>query len=342
MPLQQRGIIRRDSFDRLAQGFNFVLAVIRIIFDARKQNHRRRILDDKRAFFHARRSAVANDASHAGVAAVVHGGVQTAFVNQPLFVGVLPNVAGFDALKCSPGGVVAPSHPVAHAPLRGLLQRDSDIDGLTRRSGEPLDHDVVRAGSECLTSPVAALVRPGDFYFTVLEIDGAEIVLDRRGFRKIKLHQERRDCEVRLGILLDGAFIHALDSKRHGFGVFAVQHHLPHLRKDVRDVGRLQRVLPRHEQAFVVEKDLLRVGIAHQLDVHRAIAGNETLADQVAWRDAAKSPPRHDLPPDPFRQRHRQNRIRSGGRRRLWQEPIALHAVKIFSRTIVRRRRSCI
>ena len=76
---------------------------------------------------------------------------------------------------------------------------------------------------------------------TVLEIDGAEIVFDRRGFRKIKLHQECRNGAVRLGILLDGAFIHALDGERHRFAVFPVQHHLPHLRKNVRDLGSLQR-----------------------------------------------------------------------------------------------------
>src|SRR5450755_3342756 len=44
---------------------------------------------------------------------------------------------------------------------------------------------------------------------------------------------------------------------------------------------RLQGPLPRHEQTLVMEKDLFRVRIAHQLDVHRSIAGGKTLADQV-------------------------------------------------------------
>ena len=121
---------------------------------------------------------------------------------------------------------------------------------------------------------------------------------------------------------LIGTFIHVLESERHGFAVFSRQHHLPHLRKDVRDVGCLHGLLPRHEQAFVVKKNLLRVGIAHQFDVHRSIAGGEALADQVAGRDAAKAPLRHNLPPDPFRQRHRRDRIRSRRHRQLGQEPI--------------------
>ena len=44
-----------------------------------------------------------------------------------------------------------------------------------------------------------------------------------------------------------------------------------------------------------MEKNLLRVGIAHQLDGHGSIAGDETLADQLAGRDAAKAPLRHNL-----------------------------------------------
>ena len=84
-----------------------------------------------------------NHAGHSGVAAVVHGGIQTAFVNQPLFVAVLPNLVGFDTLRggyfggrsrrsrgeCSPVGrggansrMAAPVHPGTHAPFRGLLQ----------------------------------------------------------------------------------------------------------------------------------------------------------------------------------------------------------------------------
>ena len=132
-----------------------------------------------------------------------------------------------------------------------------------------------------MTHPVAALVAPADLHLGALEVDGAEIVPGRRGLRGLEPHQERRNGEVRFGILLDRTFTHALDGERHGFVVFPLQLHLPHLREDVRDVRRLDGPLPRHEQALVVEEDLLRIGIAHQLDVHRAIAGHEALADHV-------------------------------------------------------------
>ena len=360
MPLKQCRIVGCESFHRLPKSFHLVLAVFGEIFNARKKHYRGCILDNQSASIHPGRAAVANHAGHSGIAAVVHGRIQTAFVNQPLLVGVLPNVAGFDTLwselflvRCqldeccqvricganSPAG--APVHPGTHAPLRRLLQRESDIHRLTFRRSEPLDDDVVGPGSESLTKPVAVFVSPDDLYLAVLEIDSAQIVPDRRGFRKIELHQECRDGEVRLGILLDRAFIHVLKSESNGFAVFPIQRHLPHLRKNVRDVGCLQGSLPGHEQAFVVEKDLLRVGIAHQLDIHRTIAGGETLANQVPGGDAAKAPLRHNLPPDPFHQRHRWNRIRSPGCRWLGQEWDPLHAVKIFSRTIVRQRRSC-
>ena len=116
--------------------------------------------------------------------------------------------------------------------------------------------------------------------------------------------------------------VHALECERHGFAVFPIQHHLPHLRKDVRDLRRLQRPLPRHEQALVVEEDLLGVGIAHQFDVHRSVAGGEALADQLAGRDAAESALRDDLAADAFRQRHGCDGIGSRGRRRLGQERV--------------------
>ena len=225
-------------------------------------------------------------------------------------------------------------------PPRGLLQRDSDIHRLSFRGGEPLDHDVVGPGGEGLTKPVAALIAPVNLHLTALEIDRAEIVLDRRGFRKIKTHQECRDCGVRLGIPLDGALLHFLESEFHGFAVFPVQHHLPHLREYVRDLGSLEGPLPRHQQAFVVEKDLLRVRIARQLDIHRPIAGGEPLAERRAGRDTAKAPPRHNLPLEPFRQRHRRDLHSSRLRRfreyrRLGQEFISLHAAKIVGGTVL-------
>ena len=58
---------------------------------------------------HPGRAAVANDAGHPGVAAVVHRGIQTTFVNQPLLVEILSYVAGFGPLD---------------APLAGRLPQD--------------------------------------------------------------------------------------------------------------------------------------------------------------------------------------------------------------------------
>ena len=276
MAFQQGRVVRRDLLDRLPECFHLVVAVVGEIFNAREQHHRRGVFDDERVLVHSCRAAVADDASDASIAAVVHGGIQAAFVNEALGVEIVLNVAGFGTFGCSPRGTISPTRPGSHAPLGGLLQRDSDIHRLTGRGGEPLHDDVVRPGGEGLTNPVAALVAPMHLRFAVLEIDGAKIVLGRSGFRKIKLHQECRNGAVRFGILLDGTFIHALECKRSGFAVFSVQHHLPHLRKNVRDLRRLQGPLPRHEQAFVVEKDLLRVRIAHQLDIHGSIAGGES------------------------------------------------------------------
>jgi hypothetical protein len=109
---------------------------------------------------------------------------------------------------------------------------------------------------------------------------------------------------VRPCIQLDGAFIHFLESEFDGFAVFSVQHHLPHLRKYIRDLGRLEGPLPRHEQAFMVEQNLFRVRIARRLDIHRAIAGDETLASGL---DTTEAMPRHNVPLEAFRQRHGRN-----------------------------------
>jgi hypothetical protein len=88
-----------ELFHRLPQRLHFVLAVVGEPFDASEKHHGRRILDHQRVAIHAGRSALAHHPNHTGEAAVVHGGIQTAFVNQPLFVAVLPNLVGFDALR---------------------------------------------------------------------------------------------------------------------------------------------------------------------------------------------------------------------------------------------------
>ena len=147
---------------------------------------------------HSGRAAVANHADHSGVAAVVHGGIQTALVNQPLLVEVLLDLASG---PCSPTGCALPLRAFRPA---DLCQRDSDIHRLSSRGGEPLDHDVVGPGREGPTKPVAALVAPVHLHLAALEIDGAQIVLDRRGLRKIEAHQECRNCGVRIVFRLMG------------------------------------------------------------------------------------------------------------------------------------------
>ena len=138
-------------------------------------------LDGQRVAIHAGGSAVAHNANHAGVAAVIHRGIQAALVNQPLFVGFLADVVGFDALgrdhfrrrsrsakierfPVGRGGadsrVAAPTHAGAHAPFRGPLQGDSDIHRPAGRRGEQLNHDIVGPGSKRLAHPVAMLVGP--------------------------------------------------------------------------------------------------------------------------------------------------------------------------------------
>ena len=111
-------------------------------------------------------------------------------------------------------------------------------------------------------------------------------------------------------------------SELRSFVVFSVQHHLPYLRKDTCDVGRLE-VLMRHKHAFVTESDLLRVWIAEHVNIDRPIAGDEKSI--AAGRDAAKAPPRHDPAPLAFFERHRTKfftlgrTVRFGEHRRLGQ-----------------------
>ena len=86
-------IVRGEFFHRLPQRFHLLLAVVGEMFNAREQHHGRRILDHQRVAIHAGRAAVANHAGHAGVAAVVHRGIQNALEDQPLLVEVLVDIA---------------------------------------------------------------------------------------------------------------------------------------------------------------------------------------------------------------------------------------------------------
>jgi hypothetical protein len=68
-------------------------AIVGERFNARKQHHGRSILDHQRVAIHAGRATVAHHAGDAGVAAVVHRGIQNAFEDQPLLVEVLVEFA---------------------------------------------------------------------------------------------------------------------------------------------------------------------------------------------------------------------------------------------------------
>jgi len=70
-------------------------------------------------------------------------------------------------------------------------------------------------------------------------------------------------------------------------------------------------------------------GIAIQLDVHGSVAREESAA---AGRQTAKAPPRHDLPLDPLRQRHR--RDRHGGRPTGVPGRRRLHVLRCHARTV--------
>ena len=177
------------------------------MFNARKQHHGRRILDHQRVAIHTGRAAIANHPRHAGVAAVVHRGIENPLEDQPLLVVVLVEFA-----LCAPS---APSEEVGRRAWRAAAQRRSqpaapeaaippnmppaDLCSMIRtfsdcplRSGEPLHHDIVGPGREGPANPLAALVCPVNLYLGAFEIDRAEIVLDRRGFRRIQAHRESR------------------------------------------------------------------------------------------------------------------------------------------------------
>jgi hypothetical protein len=75
-------------------------------------------------------------------------------------------------------------------PPTDLCERDADIHRLSSRGGEPLHYDAVGPGREGPPNPFAALVCPVNLQLGAFEIDRAQIVLDRRGFRKIQTHRE--------------------------------------------------------------------------------------------------------------------------------------------------------
>ena len=124
-------------------------------------------------------------------------------------------------------------------------------------------------------------------------------------------------------------------SKFRCFVVFPLEHHLPHLREDARDVRSLE-MLVRHEYAFVAEGNLLRVGVAGHIDVDRAIAGDQKRIGRRC--DAAEAPPRHNPAPQPFFERHRRDShaiqsMRLDLNRRLGQRLVCPRAPQIFGGT---------
>ena len=216
---------------------------------------------------------------------------------------------------------------------RRPLHGDSNIHRLSFRGGEPLHHDVVGPRREGPANPLAALVRPVNLQLGAFEIDRAEIVLDRRGFGILQTHRECRapppnppparwgSCAIRRSRVCAASWYFPSSSICRTCGKMPAM------------LGASNGLLCGSEQAFVAEDDLLRVGIAGRLDTHRPVAGDEKRI--AGGRDAAKAAPRHDLPPDPFRQRHRRDprlRRRSIPRssRRLRQILVLLRAPKVI------------
>ena len=83
-------------------------------------------------------------------------------------------------------------------------------------SGERLDHEVVGPGSKSLTNPLTALVRPVDLHLGALEIHRAEIVLDRRAFRKVETHGESPATAATQSASLNGVGVQFLVGELRG------------------------------------------------------------------------------------------------------------------------------
>ena len=302
-PLQQRRIVRGDFFQRLPGRFHLLLAVVRKIINAREQHDRRRVLNDQRVSIHPGRAAVADHAGHAGVAPVAHGRIQTALVNQPLLVEVHLDVAL--SATATARRSARPAASSAAPACRARRHRDADIHRLSFGSGEPLDHEIVGPGSKSLTNPLAALIRPVDLHLGALEINRAEIVLDRPRFSENqaawRIHRHRRH-PIRLPEWGWREISDRRVARLRGYFPSSII---------CRTCGRISAMLGASAglrrgaiQHFMAERNLFGVGIALQLDVHGSSAREESAA---AGRQTAKAPLRHNLPPDPFRQRHRQN-----------------------------------
>ena len=155
------------------------------------------------------------------------------------------------------------------------------------------------------TNPFTALVRPMDLHLGALEIHRAEIVFDRRGFSEIqdawKIPRRRRRPFHPLGW-----GFRAISGRRiaRPRGIFRPA-------SFAAPAGEFPRCwAPRRASDAAHNSISWRKGICSvkgspvQLDVHGSIAREESAA---AGRQTAKAPPRHNLPPDPFRQRHRRN-----------------------------------
>ena len=219
-----------------------ILAVVGEMFDAREQHHGRCILDYQRVAVHTGRAAVANHAGHAGVAAVVHRGIENAFEDQPLLVEVLVGIG--QCARGSSGGLCAAapaargqsSSPAAAPAARRPLHGDSNVQRLSFRGGEPLHHDVVGPRREGPANPLAALVRPVNLQLGAFEIYRAEIVFHRRGFGILQMHRESRAAPTKPAPR-DGGLVPFLIAESGSVVVFSVQQHLPHLRENTGDLG---------------------------------------------------------------------------------------------------------
>ena len=183
-PFQQNCIIGCQCFDRASHTVNAVFAVIGDRFDPREQHYQRSILDHQRLAIHAGRTAIANHASDDRKAAVVHRWIQRALENQPLFIQVVADIG-----RCidhrSDG---SPSR--APRPDCQSLHRDPNVQRLSLRGCEPLNHDIIGPRHEGATDPLAMIVAPVDFQLRAFEVQGAQVILHRRRPGILQAHRE--------------------------------------------------------------------------------------------------------------------------------------------------------
>jgi hypothetical protein len=171
-----------------------------------------------------------------------------------------------------------------------------------------LHHNIVQTRNKRAPFPRSGVIDPADLDFTALEIDRAQVVVDRMLSGRLDAHVEGRVFAQIPGIRLARPLGGFRQSELIGLSILPVENQLPYLGQDACDLRRLQRIaFPRRNQTLVVEDNLLGERVAIDFDVHFAVA-----ADQTIWssrrRDGAAHPAFwNSLLPHPLAHRHRRN-----------------------------------